>query len=89
MIIYTVLVHSAGESSNLVMVNQNLSDHDVLALLPVIEPWKKKRPSNAQPTEHTLESFGQTMVLILDFELREDLKLDAGHILCFFLVCRL
>jgi len=27
----------AGESSNLVMVNQNLSDHDVLALLPVIE----------------------------------------------------
>ena len=39
-----------GESSNLVMVNQNLSDHDVLALLPVIEPWKKK---NAQPREHT------------------------------------
>ena len=34
-----------GESSNLVMVNQNLSDHDVLALLPVIEPWYKK---NAQ-----------------------------------------
>lgn len=27
----------AGQSSNLVMVNQNLSDHDVLALLPVIE----------------------------------------------------
>ena len=27
----------AGQSSSLVMVNQNLSDHDVLALLPVIE----------------------------------------------------
>lgn len=74
-----------GESSNLVMVNQNLSDHDVLALLPVIEPWTKKTPNQCHANgTHTLESFGQTMVVIPDFELREDLKLDAGHIFVFF-----
>ena len=49
-----------GESSNLVMVNQNLSDHDVLALLPVIEPWTKKTPN--QGNTH-LSQFGQTMVV--------------------------
>lgn len=38
----------AGESSNLVMVNQNLSDHDVLALLPVIEPCTQKRKKRSE-----------------------------------------
>ena len=60
----------AGQSSNLAMVNQNLSDHDVLALLPVIETrprfrwWNCQSPSKCQtPTFQGIKPWWATGAL--------------------------
>lgn len=36
---FTTSCAARGQSNNLSMANQNLTDHDVLALLPVIDAW--------------------------------------------------